>query len=97
MRRNVNGVALDAFAEEASDLGLPFVGVGFMYPQGYFHQSVTADGWQVENYERIDWEDAATQRARSADGSELVIAVPLGNRTVLVSYGTSSWVGSRCT
>ena len=79
------GVLAGDHCKEASDLGLPFVGVGFMYPQGYFHQSVTADGWQEENYERIDWEDAATQRARAADGSELVIAVPLGNRTVLVS------------
>ena len=79
------GVLAGDHCKEASDLGLPFVGVGFMYPQGYFHQSVTADGWQQEHYEHIDWEDAATQRARAADGAELVIAVPLGNRTVLVS------------
>ena len=79
------GVLAGDHCKEASDLGLPFVGVGFMYPQGYFHQSVTADGWQEENYEQMHWENAATQRARGADGQELVIAVPLGNRTVLVS------------
>ena len=79
------GVLAGDHCKEASDLGLPFVGVGFMYPQGYFHQGVTADGWQEENYELINWENAATQRARAADGTELVIAVPLGNRTVLVS------------
>lgn len=79
------GVLAGDHCKEASDLGLPFVGVGFMYPQGYFHQSVTHDGWQEEMYEQINWENAATQRARGADGQELVIAVPLGNRTVLVS------------
>jgi starch phosphorylase len=79
------GVLAGDHCKEASDLGLPFVGVGFMYPQGYFHQSVTADGWQQEIYEQINWENAATQPARAADGSELVIAVPLGSRTVLVS------------
>ena len=39
------GVLAGDICKEASDLGMPFVGVGFMYPQGYFHQQVTADGW----------------------------------------------------
>jgi glycogen phosphorylase len=38
--------------KEASDLGVPLVGVGFMYPQGYFHQRISNDGWQEEHYER---------------------------------------------
>src|SRR5919108_381978 len=42
------GVLAGDHCKEASDLGLPLVGVGFMYPQGYFHQSMSLEGWQQE-------------------------------------------------
>ena len=32
------GVLAGDHCKEASDLGVPLIGVGFMYPQGYFHQ-----------------------------------------------------------
>ncbi len=35
------------FLKECSDLGIPLVGVGFMYPQGYLRQMISPDGWQV--------------------------------------------------
>ena len=44
------GVLAGDHCKEASDLGVPLIGVGFMYPQGYFHQQITADGWQQEVY-----------------------------------------------
>lgn len=34
--------------KESSDLGLPFVGIGFMYPLGYAKQRIRSDGWQEE-------------------------------------------------
>ena len=40
------GVLAGDHCKEASDLGVPLIGVGFMYPQGYFHQHVSAEGWQ---------------------------------------------------
>jgi starch phosphorylase len=79
------GVLAGDHCKEASDLGVPLVGVGFMYPQGYFHQSVSADGWQEEIYEKLDWTDTAIQPARTPDGKPCITAVPLGNRTVLVA------------
>jgi starch phosphorylase len=79
------GVLAGDHCKEASDLGIPLVGVGFMYPQGYFHQSVSTEGWQQEIYRQLNWEDAPTERALTPDGRPCVIAVPLGNRTVLVS------------
>ena len=39
------GVLAGDHCKEASDLGVPLIGVGFMYPQGYFHQNITSDGW----------------------------------------------------
>ena len=43
------GVLAGDHCKEASDLGIPLIGVGFMYPQGYFHQSVSPEGWQQES------------------------------------------------
>jgi starch phosphorylase len=79
------GVLAGDHCKEASDLGVPLVGVGFMYPQGYFHQSLTSDGWQQEIYEKLNWTQAAIEPAITADGKPCITAVPLGNRTVLVA------------
>jgi starch phosphorylase len=40
------GVLSGDHLKEASDLGLPFLAIGFMYAQGYFNQRITEDGWQ---------------------------------------------------
>lgn len=79
------GVLAGDHCKEAADLGLPFVGVGFMYPQGYFRQRMTNDGWQEERYERISWTDAPIEAAVTPDGRPCITAVPLGDRTVLAA------------
>ena len=79
------GVLAGDHCKEASDLGVPLIGVGFMYPQGYFHQKITADGWQEESYEKLNWTDAPIEPAITPDGKPCITAVPLGNRTVLVA------------
>jgi starch phosphorylase len=79
------GVLAGDHCKEASDLGVPLIGVGFMYPQGYFHQRITADGWQEEGYEKINWADAPIEPATTPDGQPCITAVPLGDRTVLVA------------
>ena len=71
--------------KEASDLGVPLVGVGFMYPQGYFHQRISNDGWQEEHYERLNWTDAPIETAITREGKPALTAVPLGDRTVLAA------------
>ena len=78
------GVLAGDHCKEASDLGIPLIGVGFMYPQGYFHQMVSAEGWQEESYERLTWADAPIEPAVTPEGAPCIVAVPLGNRTVLV-------------
>ncbi len=78
------GVLAGDTCKEASDLGLPLVGVGFMYPQGYFHQHVSTDGWQIESYERLDWSDAPIEQAAKPDGSPCVVRVPVGDRMIHV-------------
>jgi len=77
------GVLAGDHCKEASDLGLPLIGVGFMYPQGYFRQRISPEGWQQEDYVRLDWSDAPVEPARTPAGHPCTVAVPLGNRTVL--------------
>jgi glycogen phosphorylase len=79
------GVLAGDTCKEASDLGVPLVGIGFKYPQGYFHQQVSADGWQQEVYERLEWLDAPIEPGVRDDGTPCVVAVPLGDRTVLAA------------
>src|SRR3989454_12043693 len=59
--------------------------MGFMYPQGYFHQHVSAEGWQEESYEALNWADAPIEPALGSDGKPCITAVPLGDRSVLVA------------
>jgi glycogen phosphorylase len=79
------GVLAGDHCKEASDLGVPLIGVGFMYPQGYFHQQISSEGWQEESYEQLNWIDAPIEQALTPDGKPCITAVPLGDRSVLVA------------
>jgi len=48
------GILAGDHLKAASDLGLPLIAVGLYYRSGYFRQSLTADGWQHENYPSLD-------------------------------------------
>jgi starch phosphorylase len=48
------GILSGDHVKESSDLGLPFVGVGFVYPQGYFNQIIPRNGWQQAEYKDIN-------------------------------------------
>src|SRR6266567_8228598 len=49
------GVLAGDHLKASSDLGLPLVGVGLLYQQGYFRQYLNAAGWQQEAYEDNDF------------------------------------------
>ena len=48
------GILAGDHLKSASDLGLPLIAVGLLYRSGYFRQSLTADGWQHEDYPLLD-------------------------------------------
>ena len=48
------GVLAGDHLKSASDLGIPLIGIGLLYAQGYFRQSLDADGWQQEHYLNTD-------------------------------------------
>src|SRR3954454_11719993 len=70
-------VAVGDYCKEASDLGVPVVGVGLMYPRGYLHQRLSAEGWQQESREYLDWSDAPISPALSADGRRCTFPLQL--------------------
>ncbi|GAC1385741.1 MAG: alpha-glucan family phosphorylase [Herpetosiphon sp.] len=76
------GVLAGDHIKEASDLGLPFVGVGFLYPQGYFTQRITRDGTQEAFYEKVEFSDIPATAAVGPDGKEVLIDVDLPGRRV---------------
>ena len=76
------GILSGDHAKEASDLGLPFVGIGFMYPQGYFRQRIPSHGWQEAVYQQLDMGQTAIQPVKMADGQSLKASVNLAGRTV---------------
>lgn len=76
------GVLAGDHLKSASDLGLPLVGVGLLYQQGYFAQYLNADGWQQERYPINDFYNMPLHLERNSDGSELRIEVNYPGRKV---------------
>ncbi len=78
------GVLAGDICKEASDLGLPMVAIGFMYPQGYFHQHMSENGWQEEIYQQLKFEETPIKRVTSAGGGNTVAQVQLGDVTIAI-------------
>jgi glycogen phosphorylase len=79
------GVLAGDHCKEASDLGLSLVGVGFMYPQGYFKQRITEDGWQEEIYRQLDFADSPIVPVLDAQRQPVKVRVALDSRVICAS------------
>ncbi len=89
------GVLSGDHLKTASDLGLPLVGVGLLYRQGYFQQYLNPDGFQQEYYSENDWYTMPVRRCLGENGEPLEISVHLGKNQVSaqvweVRVGTTS-------
>ena len=71
--------------KEASDLGLPFVAVGALYPEGYFKQKLAADGSQEVFYERLELKHIPLLPVKDDQGNRLLVSIPLDGRELKVS------------
>ncbi|MDI6770609.1 MAG: alpha-glucan family phosphorylase [Anaerolineales bacterium] len=69
------GVLAGDHLKEASDLGLPLVGVGLMYAEGYFSQRISEDGWQVAVNNPLTFDDLPVQPVLDKNGELLKITV----------------------
>jgi len=71
------GVLSGDHLKSASDLGLPLVGVGLLYQEGYFHQYLNADGYQQQSYPLNDYANLPVQQVLKEDGTPLIIEIPI--------------------
>lgn len=73
------------YIKECSDLGIPLIAIGFMYPEGYVHQVIGEDGWQESRDEILDREAASISRVLNKEGSQLAVKVPLTEPAIYVA------------
>src|SRR5207237_391713 len=76
------GVLSGDHLKSASDLGLPLVGVGILYQEGYFAQYLNADGYQQEAYPVNDYANQPVTRVMDHDNKPLLVSVPVAGRTL---------------
>lgn len=77
------GVLAGDHLKSASDMGLPLVGVGLFYRQGYFRQTIDADGHQEHAYPRLDPRTMPISRVLDPrTGRALIVSVPFDDREV---------------
>lgn len=91
------GILAGDHTKSASDLGLPFVGVGLLYKHGFFTQLINRDGWQEAYYPDLNFNELPMTPEIGGSGLDNTIAVELPNRTVYarlwkISVGRSSLI-----
>ena len=69
------GVLAGDHIKSASDLGIPLVGVGLFYGEGYFLQRLDQDGWQQEEYLQTDVTQLPMELAIGKSGEPVVIEI----------------------
>jgi glycogen phosphorylase len=78
------GILAGDHLKSASDLGVPVVGIGLLYQQGYFRQVLAPDGWQLEAYPFNDPGSLPVAPVLDADGRWPRIRLDLPGRTLLL-------------
>src|SRR5215207_5068640 len=82
------GVLAGDHMKSASDMALPLVGVGLLYRNGYFRQTIDADGHQEHRYPDYDLNRLPLTRALGREGDPLTVTVDLPGREVNVDVWT---------
>ena len=78
------GILAGDHLKAASDLGVPIVGIGLLYQQGYFRQILNADAWQLEAFPYNDPINLPITPVTDPDGGWLRIKLDLPGRALLI-------------
>ena len=78
------GVLAGDHAKSASDIGLPFIGVGMLYRNGYFTQEIDAEGNQIVKFPHLDFSEMPIQLIVNEKGEEVRVSVDLLDAEVWV-------------
>ena len=76
------GVLAGDHMKQASDLGLPLVGMGLMYAEGYFTQHISEDGWQESINNPLNFDDLPIMPVLDKEGQLLKITINFPDRAV---------------
>ncbi|HXQ63844.1 MAG TPA: alpha-glucan family phosphorylase [Steroidobacteraceae bacterium] len=77
------GILAGDHCKTASDMALNFVAVGLLYRQGYFIQTLDADGNQVPQYRDFTPDDLPVESARDASGRPIRVTIRIDTREVI--------------
>lgn len=78
------GVLAGDYVKQISDDGIPFVGIGFFYKQGYFHQDIDTEGMQREVYFPQEPASCLLRMLKDESGNPMEITVNIQGRDVFV-------------
>ena len=78
------GVLAGDHCKEASDLGIPLIGIGLYYHGGYFDQRIGLDGWQRDSDDPVDPTMNPAVRVNGPDGGPCLVAVTISGREVQI-------------
>ncbi|MBN2780537.1 MAG: alpha-glucan family phosphorylase, partial [Candidatus Marinimicrobia bacterium] len=76
------GILAGDHCKSASDLGVPLVGVGMMYKQGYFIQRIDGEGKQENIFPTYDFEEIPVTPVRDGNGKPVKIHVMFPGRNI---------------
>ncbi|MGR6914916.1 alpha-glucan family phosphorylase [[Actinomadura] parvosata] len=77
------GILAGDHLKAASDLGVPILAVGLLYRHGYFTQSLSPEGWQLEHYPSLDAGGLPLSLLKDAEGAPVKIRIALPDERVL--------------
>lgn len=78
------GVLSGDHCKSASDLGIPFIAVGLLYRNGYFHQYLNTDGWQQQSVPYNEFHRMPLRQVLDDKGEPLTVQVKVAERDVTV-------------
>jgi glycogen phosphorylase len=87
------GVLAGDHLKASSDLGLPLIGVGLLYRSGYFRQSLSLDGWQLETYPVLDPQGLPLQLLVDAEGEQVLVEIAMPGAKTLKARVWQAAVG----
>ena len=78
------GILAGDYLKAASDLGVPVIGIGLLYQQGYFRQILHPDGRQVETFPYNDPMTLPVMPVQNREGGWLRIRLELPGRSIIL-------------
>lgn len=76
------GILSGDHLKSTSDLGIPFVAVGLLYKQGYFHQKINSHGIQENEYKDLDLYNMPILPVKNETGEDLIIHIRFPKKNI---------------